>query len=122
MTTGFGVTYHFDPELRLDPWLEVGAGYRLLWEDEAAPTPNVLSHGLQLARARVGLDVRVSPDVAIAPVVGADANMFLWQDVTTSTAIADPRITTFIFAGVQGRMDIGGTAVGGATLTSAPIE
>ncbi len=94
----------------------------MLWEDEAAPTPIVLSHGLQLARARVGLDVRVSPDVAIAPVVGADANMFLWQDVTTSTAIADPRITTFIFAGVQGRMDIGGTAVGGATLTSAPIE
>jgi peptidoglycan-associated lipoprotein len=116
MTTGIAATYHFDPESGLDPWLEVGTGYRLLWQ-QASAGPNVLTHGLQLARARAGLDFRIAPEVAIAPVVGADLNIFLWQDAGTSTAIADPRLNTFVFAGLAGRFDMG-TMVGGAPLTA----
>ncbi len=137
MTGGVAASYHFDPQARLDPWLEIGTGYRLLWLDRSSPNNNVLSHGFELARARIGLDVRMSPGVAVAPVIGADANLFLWQDAGTSSAISTPRVNTFVFAGLQGRFDVG-TMVGGppvvaqappppppevstTTVTSAPI-
>lgn len=101
--------YHFAPERRLDPWLEVGAGYRFLWEAPAVG-PTVLTHGLQLARVRAGLDIRGDAHTAFGPMVGADANLFLYQDVLAgqpATNIGDPRVSTFFYAGVQGRFDIG---------------
>lgn len=114
--------YHIAPQTRLDPWLELGTGYRMLW---LVPSTNIeptaLNHGWEIARARFGFDLRISPDVAISPVIGADATVFLWQDVGgTNTAIGSPAVNTFIFAGVQGRIDLGGNKVGTATVTSAP--
>jgi hypothetical protein len=112
--------YHFDPDRRLDPWFELGGGYRALWEPQGANNgPTIFTHGVQLARVRVGLDFRGTTGVAIAPVVGADATLFLWQDAGTSTAITDPRLSTFVFAGAQGRFDIGGNTVGTTYTTSA---
>jgi hypothetical protein len=123
-TRGFAGTvaaqYHLDPNLVLDPWLELGAGYRALWETRPLARQDVLTHGVQVGRARIGLDVRVSPELAIAPVVGADATVFLWQDAGTTTAIADPRFSTFVFAGLQGRFDVGGNVVGTTRTTSTP--
>ena len=123
---GFAATvaaqYHLDPNVRLDPWVELGTGYRLLWQVTPANAPNVMTHGFELARARVGLDLQVSEGVAIAPVIGADATLFLWQDAGTSSAISSPSVSTFVFAGLQGRMDVGGGTVGKASVTSAPIE
>lgn len=113
LTTSVAAQFHFAPTRVLDPWLELGAGYRFLWETPAAPGPTLLTHGIQLARARVGLDVRASEVLALGPVVGADLNMFLFQDVPGQpTNISDPRLNTFVFAGVQGRFDVGGTATG----------
>ena len=120
--------YHIMPTTRMDPWLELGSGYRMLWQVQSEnnvnnTNPTVLNHGFQLARARAGFDVRLSEDIAIAPVIGADATVFLWQDNSTTTvAISDPRVSTFVFAGVQGRLDVGGTKVGTATTTSATPE
>lgn len=117
------VQYHIAPMIRLDPWIELGAGYRALWALPGNDLPTAVNHGFQLARARVGFDVRVSPDVALAPVIGADLTTFLWENVGGSTtAVADPTLSTFVFAGVQGRVDIGGTDVGRTTTTSAPYE
>jgi hypothetical protein len=115
--------YHIAPTTRLDPWVELGTGYRMLWQVQGQNNPTVLNHGFELARARAGFDLRLSPDIAVAPVIGADATVFLWQDVGgNNTAISDPRVSTFVFAGVQGRLDVGGTKVGTATTTSATPE
>jgi hypothetical protein len=115
----FAAQYHIVPTTRLDPWLELGTGYRMLWQVQGNNNPTVLNHGFELARARAGFDLRLSPDIAIAPVIGADATVFLWQDQGTAVAISDPRVSTFVFAGVQGRVDVGGTKVGSTTTTSA---
>ena len=48
----------------------------------------------------------------------ADATLFLWQDAGTSSALSNPRVGTFVFAGIQGRLDTGGTSVGTTTTTS----
>jgi hypothetical protein len=74
----------------------------------------VLHHGLQLARAQVGLDVRVSRDVAIGPMIGGDIDLFIWRNpegAAGNAAIPDKELSTFVFAGVQGRFDVGGTRV-----------
>lgn len=116
--------YHIAPTTRLDPFVELGSGYRMLWQ--VAPGgqgPNVLNHGFQLGRVRAGLDLRLSPDIAVAPVIGADATLFLWQDSGgNNIAIANPAVSTFVFAGVQGRLDVGGNKVGTATVTSTDLE
>jgi hypothetical protein len=101
------VAYHITPEYRADPWVQLGTGYRMLWEThDNAPT--VLTHGFELAKLTVGLDVRVSEDVALAPVIGADLNLPLWQSGATNIAIVDPRLNTFLFGGIQGRFDMAG--------------
>ena len=108
-TTGIAAQYHFAPMQRIDPWMEAGAGYRFLVED---PTlgPNLLTHGFQLARIRAGIDFRVGETAAIGPMIGADATLFTFQDIpNVQTNISDPRVSTFVFAGLQGRFDIGET-------------
>jgi len=112
LTGTLGLTYHLAPMQRVDPWVEVGTGYRLLWEDPVAG-PNLLTHGFQLGRVRAGLDFRAGPNAAIGPMIGADANLFLFQDIPgVQTNIADPTVSTFVFAGLQGRFDAGGTSTG----------
>lgn len=54
--------------------------------------------------ARVGLDVRVDRQLALAPMLGADVGMFFWN---REGALTDPRVNTFIYAGIQGRIDLG---------------
>jgi peptidoglycan-associated lipoprotein len=102
--------------LRGDPWLRLGTGYRLLWETNpsGAQGITVMRHGFELLAAKVGYDVRVSEDVAIAPVIGADLNVFVWEDPSngSSRAMSNAQVGTFVYAGLQGRFDLGGTRGG----------
>lgn len=113
-TRGFAMTiavqYHVVPTSPLDPWVELGAGYRFFWIVPVGAAENTLLHGPQLVRVRAGLDVRVSRGLAISPTLGADASMFAFQDNLTTTVISSPTLSTFVFAGIQGRMDFGGLA------------
>jgi hypothetical protein len=106
-TGGAAAQYHFAPFKRTDPWLEAGLGYRVLVEDSSVG-PNLVTHGLQLARVRAGIDFRPEDMVSVGPMIGADATYFLFQDLpNVQTNIPHPRVSTFIFAGVQGRFDVG---------------
>ena len=114
MTTGIEGVFHGLPYRRIDPFLSLGMGWRGMWERNDGPGNDVVRHGLSVARLGVGVDFRVSRDVALAPVVAADANIFLWQDradVTGSRTIGDPRLNFFLSAGLQGRFDLGGERV-----------
>jgi peptidoglycan-associated lipoprotein len=111
------VTYHFDPVLRGDPWLRLGTGYRMLWENDpvgSAAGTSVMRHGFEALALKIGYDVRVSEDVAIAPVIGADLDVFLWQDssVGGGQALSTAQVGSFVYAGLQGRFDMGGTRGG----------
>lgn len=108
----FGIdgSYHFNPTRRFDPWVRVGTGYRLLWSVPSAGT-NMLFHGFDLVRGAVGVDIKNTADFAIGPMIGADLNTFLWQrpEGGKNANISDPRVNTFVYGGVQGRWDLGGT-------------
>ena len=103
------MTYHFMPYSHFDPWLRLGTGYHALWTVHAN-APNVAWQGFELARVAVGFDTRTSADVALGPMIGADVGTFLWdkQGGASNSAIADPRVSTFVYAGIQGRFEIGG--------------
>ena len=119
-STNLGATAHFSPTYRGDPWARLGTGYRLYWESnpsDVAGGGTVLRQGFELLTAKVGYDVRVSEDVALGPVVGADFNMFAWQDNTTYST---PQFGTFVYAGLQGRFDVGGERGGLPTVAYVP--
>lgn len=106
VTASATATYHLRPSLRFDPWIDVASGYRRLWETSIDRRNVLVTQGLQIVRLRGGLDFREG-SMAAGPVVGADANVFLWQDANDATrAIAAPRLSVFVFAGVQGRWDL----------------
>jgi hypothetical protein len=120
LAANVGITVHGTPFLRGDPWLRLGTGYRLLWSVNPPGLPTTLLHGFELAKATIGYDVRVSPDIAIAPVVGADLNLFVWQDQAgVSTSLSTAQVGTFVFAGIQGRFDMGGHSNGLTNVASA---
>jgi opacity protein-like surface antigen len=111
VTAGVDATFHFAPYERVDPFLSLGSGYRLLWTMPKGPRNDVLTHGFELARLNLGLDMRVSPDIAVGPMIGADLDMFVWRNPEGSAGnseIDGRRVSTFIYGGVQGRFDVGG--------------
>jgi len=114
VATGIIATYHVLPFRTIDPYASLGTGYRFLWVVPRGANDNDMIHGLELGRALGGVDFRVSKDVAMGPLVGADVNLFLWdhlQSTGTNVEITDVHPTTFVFAGVGGRFDIGGKRV-----------
>lgn len=111
LATSVDATVHFAPYQRIDPFLSLGTGYRLLWTAPRGADNNELTHGFQLARVNVGLDVRVHDSVALGPMIGADLNMFVWRNPegrVGNERIDDLGVNTFIYGGLQGRFDVGG--------------
>ncbi len=110
-TAGVHATYHFTPYDRVDPHVSFGAGYRLFVESPAGDAPATLTHGVELGKVELGLDVRPTESVAIAPVVGVDVDVFRWR-TGGPAAMALPgngAVSAFLFAGVKGRFDLGGS-------------
>ena len=113
LTTGLQGTYHFRPYRVIDPYVALGTGYRMMW---IVPTggPNDLIHGFQLAKALVGVDLRMTPGFALGPVIGADVNVFVWNDPGGPAGTRNLnalRPSTFLFAGLGGHFDVGGYRV-----------
>lgn len=109
-SAGVQATWHARPTRSLDPWISLGAGWRALWlttrEGESSR-----AHGVELARVQLGIDYRVSRSLALAPVIGASASMFLVENTPMTEAYAsihDNRLNLYAFTGVFGRFDVGG--------------
>jgi hypothetical protein len=114
MTADFGGTLHLAPFERLDPYVNLSSGYRLFAESPAGNAPATLTHGIEIGKVKVGLDVRASESVAVSPVLGIDLDLFPWITGGAPAAMQAPSsrgVSTFIFAGVEGRFDVGGQRV-----------
>ena len=110
---GLSATYHAVAFQSAGAYLSFGSGYRMLWIVPDGEENRVL-HGLDVARVTAGIELRVSPRVALGPVVGADLDVLLWDDpgsISFAEPLEDPRALTFLFAGVDGRFDLGGRLV-----------
>jgi hypothetical protein len=107
-TSGVQADWHFLPAgHELDPWISLGSGWRGYWLHSDQGT--VSMQGMELAKLQIGVDYRIDRAVAISPVVGVDLTTFLTQSTPETRAfnnISNPRVSSFLFAGLQGRFDI----------------
>jgi hypothetical protein len=105
---GAQADWHFLPAAnQFDPWVSLGTGWRGYWLHNDQGTTAL--HGLELAKLQLGVDYRVARTVALSPVIGADLSMFLTESNPATTGfsnITDPKVNTFVFAGLMGRFDI----------------
>jgi opacity protein-like surface antigen len=103
-------TFHMAPYNHVDPWITVGGGYRAVWEVPMGSAPTIMTHGFELGKLQLGVDLRASESVAISPAIGVGLDMFVWQNVSgAETANLRGRgVSGFLFAGLAGRFDLGG--------------
>jgi hypothetical protein len=110
-TAGLQAVAHLRPERSVDPWISLGTGWKGLWLDPSDGKTTSLQ-GLELARLQIGVDYRLSKDVAIAPVIGGSLSTFLSQDSPMTedlTELSDKKVSFTGFAGISGRFDLGGS-------------
>jgi hypothetical protein len=88
--------------------------------------PTTLVYGFEVAQAQFGYDIRLGQAVAIAPVVGIDLNIFVWQDANNSTSrLSSAQVGSFVSAGVNGRFDFLGSSTAStpvATTGALPLR
>lgn len=109
-SAGIQAAAHLRPDRSVDPWVSLGVGWKGLWLN-ADQGKNTSLQGLDLARVQLGVDYRVTKDVAISPVIGGSLGLFVSQDSPMTngyTEIADKKVNFTGFAGLAGRFDIGG--------------
>jgi hypothetical protein len=105
--------YHFRPFSKLDPWVGLGTGFRSYWVNRP-DAPHSALHGWEILRLRLGVDYRMGPSTSMGPMLGGSLSTFTVRERPGSSAteaIEDPRLSGFVFAGLQGRFDIGGERV-----------
>lgn len=110
-SAGIQLAAHLRPDRSVDPWVSLGTGWKGVWLN-ADQGKNTSLQGLDLARVQLGVDYRVSKDVAISPVIGGSLGMFVSQDSPMTngyTEIADKKVNFTGFAGLAGRFDLGGS-------------
>ena len=110
---GIRADWHFLPAADFDPWVSLGTGWRGLWlsPEEGANTD---LQGFEIARLQVGVDYRITPEVAITPVIGTSVTMYTQQDGPSTDgyeSIDDPEAQLYFFGGLMGRFDLGGKHV-----------
>ncbi|WP_437293596.1 hypothetical protein [Sorangium sp. So ce426] len=125
VTLGAEASFHLAPFERVDPVISLGGGYRALWTAArpgvwAAARPGVwgdtVTHGIELGRLQAVIDVRMSESVALGPTIGGGLNLFLWENTGGSIRgweVQGSRVNSFVFAGLEGRFDLGGQRVQG---------
>lgn len=109
-SAGVQAAWHLRPHVSIDPWVSLGGGWRALWLNPDAGKVTSLQ-GFDVARLQLGVDYRVTKEIAIAPVIGGSVSLFVSQDspMTTSyTEIADKKVNFTGFVGLSGRFDFGG--------------
>lgn len=107
-SAGVQAVLHLRPDRSVDPWVKLGTGWKGLWLDPTSGKETSLQ-GLELARLQLGVDYRITPEIAIAPVVGGSLGMFISQDspMTTDYTELDNKEVNFTgFAGLAGTFDI----------------
>jgi hypothetical protein len=110
-SAGIQAAAHLRPDRSIDPWISLGAGWKGLWLS-ADQGKNTSLQGLDLARLQLGVDYRVTRDVAISPVIGGSLGLFVSQDSPMTdgyTEITNKKVNFTGFAGLAGRFDLGGS-------------
>ena len=109
VTAGLQANWHFSPGTGLDPWLGMGAGYRIYWIAQSQGTE--IRQGLDLARLQLGLDLPLTRQIALSAFIGASLSLFLVRQGTLDdsySSIPGQELATFFGGGLLARFDLFG--------------
>jgi hypothetical protein len=109
MQAGAGIqgTVHLVPKAaHLDPWISLGSGWRGQWIAFQAGVATA-QNGWEFIRARAGVDSRITPGLALGPVIGASLSRYYIQELVGGpwTGVPDPGLNVYVFAGVRATLD-----------------
>jgi hypothetical protein len=117
---GVQAQWHFSPFNLVDPWIGAGVGWHGLWVDQKDKGTLSLQ-GIDSLRLQVGVDYRVSPTIAISPLVGLSAVEFAAKKPAGTDEyeeIKGIRWNVYAFAGAQIRFDVGGRRSQGTVIAA----
>jgi hypothetical protein len=102
--------WHFRPYRSIDPWMSIGAGYRVF--SSSTMTEGTRSRrAFQALRVALGVDYRFSPEVAIGPYLSADMSIFFRESRPGVPDIpAGVGFASFVSGGIAVRFDVIGHA------------
>jgi hypothetical protein len=112
LLAGIQGSWHVRPFRSLDPWVSLGSAYRGYWI--VPEVGGITSHqGWEIARLQIGLDMRASREIAIAPYVSGGIDVFFSEKLpNTNSRNLDPvPVSGWFGAGLMGRFDVGGRYV-----------
>jgi hypothetical protein len=110
---GMQVQWHALPYSQIDPWIGLGGGWRGYWLD-AGDAGHESLYGFDIVRLRIGADYKLGPSTSVGPMLGATMTVFdsvRTLDAESTESTKNPAVSTFVFAGFQGRFEIGGERV-----------
>ncbi len=116
---GIQGSWHARPYHSVDPWVNLGSAWRGYWI--VPEVGGITSYqGWEIARLQIGLDMRASREIAIAPYVSGGLDVFFSEKLPNiDSRNLDPvPVSGWFGAGVMGRFDVGGRYVTPATATA----
>jgi len=117
VTAGIQGGWHLRPFRAVDPWVTLGSAWRGNWY--VPEIGGITSRqGWEVARLQIGADLRLAPQVAIAPYVEGGLNLVFTEKLPNIDSRSLNGSPTYfaLTAGVLARFDVGGSSVrpGGA--------
>jgi hypothetical protein len=111
LAVGVRGSWHFRPYRSVDPWISVGAGYRLFW-DSLPGADSTVRKAIQALALGIGVDYRLSPEFGIGPFISGDLSFFFRESLPDrpSTAVS-VSLSSFVSAGISARFDFLGQAL-----------
>jgi hypothetical protein len=89
----------------LDPWFGLGTGWRGQWLN--SNSGSLSQDGWEIVRARAGVDSRVTPGLALGPVIGASLTRYYTEELPGGSwmGVPHPGLDVYVFAGVRATLD-----------------
>lgn len=115
MRFGLEAIFHTRPDSFVDPWFQVGGGYRAIWVPETDDDLTV-QHGPQLFRLRAGIDLLATRGVAFGPWGSAEVGYLTWS---RPDGLAAGGAVGFFQAGVQAMFNLESLAASDSPTASA---
>jgi hypothetical protein len=120
LLAGIQAAWHVRPFHSVDPWVTLGSAWRGHWI--VPEVGGITSHqGWEVARLQLGVDMRATREIALAPFVGGGLDLFFTEKFPNldHTNLSPVPVAFYFSAGIMGRFDIGGRYVTPATMAAA---
>jgi len=116
---GIQGAWYFRPYRALNPWVTLASAWRGHWI--VPEVGGITSHqGWEVARLMIGLDMRATREIAIAPFASGGLDVFFTEKFPNlnHTNLSPVPVAFYFSAGIMGRFDIGGRYVTPASVAS----